>query len=326
MLFAVMQCWFLLSAAILYTATSLSSPAVRGNNNLLILGLGNVGTALFDQAKSESSFDCVRGTKRNPNDIHDDSIIPFTLDEIQPLLSTCTHLLITIPPHPDMTSVMSLVSHHLPLSSWIGVVSTTGVYGNHDGAWITEESELRCHGSSAQQYVEYEQDWATLARPLAIFRCAGLYGPSRSALHTVWKNGRMERNPTTVTTSTTISGITNRIHEYDVARAIMAAMVSKSVGVYNLADDEPENRFIVMEEAAKLLQSIGRELPVKVDNEIPPLTSDISGRGRRRSIETKRISNTRMKENLISELHFPTYRQGLQSILEGNNTPWGVNE
>ena len=128
------------------------------------------------------------------------------------------------------------------------------------------------------------------------------------------------------TTSTTASEITNRIHEYDVARAIMAAMMSKSVGVYNLADDEPENRFIVMQEAAILLRSIGREPPERTDNEIPLQTVDIRGRGRRRSIETKRISNTRMKESLISELQFPTYRQGLQSILKGNNTPWGINE
>jgi hypothetical protein len=319
-----MHCPFLvLLFACCGLASSLSS-ITTGHQNLLILGLGNVGQALFDQAQASQSFASVRGTKRNPTTTSDDeSVIPFSLESIQPLLPDCTHLLVTIPPNPSMPDIMTMVSQHLSPRAWIGVVSTTGVYGNHDGAWVTEESPLNCGiDSNARRYVEYEQEWQSLSmggRPLAVFRCAGLYGPTRSALHTVWNQGcRIESAPT--------NGITNRIHEYDVAKAILAAMEANCVGVYNLSDDEPENREVVMQEAATLLKTIGREPPapdvVQATLRQSGSGSSSSGRGQRRSSDTKLISNKRMKESLISELTFPTYRQGLRAILEDKRNAW----
>jgi hypothetical protein len=348
-LVVLFACWDL--------SSSLSSVTNKGhhqNYHLLILGLGNVGQAVFDQARASQSFVSIRGTKRNPittssNDDDDDdddgSVIPFSLENIKPLLPDCTHLLVTIPPNPSMSDVMTMVSQHLSPHAWIGVVSTTGVYGNHDGAWVTEESPLKCGvDSNAQRYVEYEHAWQqslllstpTLeddgldSRTIAVFRCAGLYGPTRSALHTVWNQGYdliMEETTTN----------TNRIHEYDVANAILTAMMDHCVGVYNLSDDEPENRNVVMQEAAMLLKSIGREPPSSemmvmqatlqrqkssISSSSSNGSSSSSGRGQRRGIESKLLSNKKMKESLISELTFPTYRQGLRAILEDKRNAW----
>jgi len=315
------HCLFLLFVAILAPLVSSLSPssALSANQkNLVILGLGNVGQALFHQVTASATFS-VRCATRNPQE---DSVLTLTWEHLEQLLPYCTHLVITIPPNPTISDLLLLLSHHPHLlPGWIGVVSTTGVYGNHDGAWVTEDSPLQ--GALPHPYATYEQEWAAVAPSLAIFRCAGLYGPTRSALHTVWKEGQPASSAIRNTPAT---GITNRIHESDVARAILAAMESDAVGIYNLADDEPENRNVVMQKAVELLRSIGREPPMKDEELVLSSSSSSGGRGRRRSSESKRVSNRKMKESLISELTFPTYREGLQSILESKANPWWALE
>ena len=300
----LLLCVFL--AVVVKLASALSSATGKGgqSKHLVILGLGHVGQALFDQAKPSSFFDSVRGTKRQPSS-HDASVM--TLEHMLPHLSTCTHLVVTIPPPYNMTS---WVSQHLPSHTWIGVVSTTGVY--EAAPDVTESSALLHTDAQAQLYLDYEQEWASLGRPTAVFRCAGLYGPTRSALHTVWNKGILMDD-------VVVDGMTNRIHEHDVARAILAAMTTSRVGVYNLADDEPERRSLVMKEAARLLRSIGREPPLRATT-----TQELSGgrRGERRSRGSKLVLNKKMKECLISALTYRTYREGLQAILKDENNPW----
>ncbi|CAJ1963725.1 unnamed protein product [Cylindrotheca closterium] len=190
-------------------------------------------------------------------------------------------------------------------TKWLGMVSTTGVYGNHHGEWVTEESELRCNsaagGSTAKKnYVQWEQAFqkkATLGKQqqqhrvrVRVFRCAGIYDSTKSALHTLWKKQQklprdneaattafqllQDNQPSTQkgkqedsTTSTTIvESKTNRIHVADIAQAIVNSMMMMMEGedeeqrsnsspfeIYNLSDDLPERRSKVMEYASNLL-------------------------------------------------------------------------
>ena len=169
------------------------------------------------------------------------------------------------------------------------------------------------------RYIEHENKWREISQnrgwTCRVFRCAGLYGPHRSALHTLWKTRVLNVSPA--------AGITNRIHETDVARAIVASMMDSSEQrpdfcIYNLSDDEPEARSVVMKYATKLLQSIGVDITIKESTE----ASSSSARATRRGTDIKRVSNDRMKSDLVSELQYPTYREGLTAILKDSSSPW----
>lgn len=302
--------------------------AISSSPRLLILGLGGVGRAVFCEASNEGYFQGgILGTSRSPS--ADDPIIEFTPESVGSVLPDCTHVLITIPPPREEDAVFEAVveqfESNLPRGAWLGFVSTSGVYGNHNGAWVTEESPLYCSEDSPTfRYVLYEQKWRKISERCGwacrIFRCAGLYGPDRSALHTLWNKRILNISPA--------AGITNRIHETDVARAIVASMqASSSSGttlssddfrVYNLSDDEPETRTVVMQYAAELLQSIGADLLIKTRAS----ESSSSARSKRRGTDIKRVSNERMKRELASDLVYPTYREGLSVLFQDSSSPW----
>lgn len=272
---------------------------------LVIYGLGNVGRAVAEEAPNDW---IVKGTTRE--EPVDKISIPF--DEASGYLADATHVLITIPPTttPDVSA--SILSDLKSASSaWIGFVSTSGVYGNHDGAWVQEDSEL-LSSSSALKYVDFEQEVLDFESSACIFRCAGLYGPTRSALHTLWKRGGKPSS-----TSTTTAFITNRIHERDVARAIVSAMRQDCSGIYNLSDDKPETREVVMEYAARLLDTM---MTVPEGNQILP--GKKTKRGERRKKERKLVDNSKMKADLVDQLLYPTYREGLDFIVADKSNAW----
>src|SRR5213076_513118 len=67
---------------------------------------------------------------------------------------------------------------------WLGDLSTTGVYGDRDGGWVDETSELHPTGARGRRRVAAETAWLDLwcdrGVPVHIFRLAGIYGPGRS--------------------------------------------------------------------------------------------------------------------------------------------------
>ena len=339
--------------------------------DLLILGLGRVGSEVASSLLAQQAFDIdVIGTVL-PEDLpKKDGIqtIAFCPEKLQTILPKCSHVLVTIPPPtispthtPDHTTTDDLhvleqvydnVVQLLPESSWIGILSTTGVYGHHGPrTWVNEDAALLCHeGTSASAFRDLETQWQQRVEKsdrhhnLAIFRCAGIYGSDSSALHTVYKRGlaaaAVPPKPS--------SGITNRIHVKDLARAVIAAMTrqctgstdddeednnnktkQRSVSVYNLADDLPESRDTVMTYAAQLLESINVTVPTRNNSNRSNITTSSATpsstrRTQRRSTELKLVSNSRMKKELLAEegLLYPTYVEGLQAILTLPDMPW----
>jgi len=210
------------------------------NNGLLILGLGRVGSEVARQ--STGMFDTVTGTVRRtapdeetkPESSDTVRMVSFqdTASILETAESCCSHLLVTVPPAPNvddqllLDQVLDSVTERLAANCWIGVLSTTGVYGNHNGAWVTEESSCLATTSSASRYLEYEEQWKLRAahygnHALYLFRCAGIYGANRSALHTVFRKGMP---PTKQVTDATTFDVTNRIHVHDLAAAVVASM------------------------------------------------------------------------------------------------------
>ena len=188
---------------------------------------------------------------------------------------------------------------------WIGYLSTVGVYGNHDGAWVDEETPLNPVSKRSVQRVEAEQAWLAFAQendvPVQIFRLSGIYGPGRNAFEN-FKKGTARRlvKP---------GQVFNRIHVADIAGALQAALAKPSTRVFNVTDDEPAPPQDVVAFAAQLQ---GVEAPP----EIPFETADLSPMARSFYGENKRVSNQRVKEELGYSFRYPDYRTALKALLK----------
>jgi nucleoside-diphosphate-sugar epimerase len=326
------------------------------SHRLLILGLGRVGLPIAELAAPSfseivgtvRSLDATQSLYANNNDDDYDSIDPcprrmvFDPDEILKIIPGFSHVLITIPVQASLLPFFTQVYHQLALDAWLGLISTTGVYGNYDGGWVSEDSPCLCDtASNAYPYLELErfleqqqQQQQQLSmnnqpssRTVRIFRCAGIYGPGRSALHTVYQQGFI---PESVDSENTLpqqmETVTNRIHTTDLVRAVVASMTLAnnewdeslpSFRIYNLADDAPESRSVVLHYACTLLQQFN-----KIPSQAPRRDGDGRRRRRRRDDESKRVDNQRMKSELVPVLQYPTYREGLAAIWADRTSPW----
>ena len=227
--------------------------------------------------------------------------------EVCRLLAGTTHLLVSIPP--DLEGDVVLRHYREDIAAlgdlvWIGYLSTVGVYGNHNGAWVDEDSATRPASERSLRRLQAEQAWRDFrrgtSRRVEIFRLSGIYGPGRSVVDNL-KAGTARRivKP---------GQVFNRIHVDDIAR-VLAAAIDKDTGhaVYNVSDDEPAPPQDVVAYAAELLG-----LPVP-----PALPFEAAGLNAMAAsfwAESKRVRNTRIRADLGVELLYPTYREGLRAL------------
>lgn len=223
-------------------------------------------------------------------------------------LDRATHLLVSAPPDATGDPLLRVPAFHdraLPALARIAYLSTVGVYGDHDGAWVDEGAELRPVSQRSRQRVAAEEAWQDFAQvrglDLGIFRLSGIYGPARSPFEKL-RAGTARRiiKP---------GQVFNRIHVEDIAGAIGAALVHPGpLGIFNLTDDEPRPPQDVVTHAAALL---GMAPPPEVSFE----AADLSPMGRSFYGENKRVSNARLKRALGYAFRCPTYREGLAACL-----------
>ncbi len=226
------------------------------------------------------------------------------------LLDGATAILISTPPDekncPAFRAASDAITERHESIKWIGYLSSNGVYGDHGGAWVDEDSNLAPTNDRAKRRIHAEADWAGLgvawSLPLIIFRLPGIYGPGRSALDTV-RDGKARR-------IVKEGQVFNRMHVDDIAATLAASMANpRAHDLYNLADDEPSPPQDVIDYACKLLKV-----------EPPPLTplenAELSEMAQSFYHDNKRVSNARMKKTLGVTLNYPTYREGLDALLK----------
>jgi nucleoside-diphosphate-sugar epimerase len=191
-----------------------------------------------------------------------------------------------------------------PDLAWIGYLSTTGVYGDRDGAWIDENAPPTPQSARSEQRLAAEQAWQDLGREagkaVQVFRLSGIYGPERNPLAALAR-GTAQRivKP---------GQVFSRIHVEDIAATLWASLQRSRPGaVYNVADDEPAPPQDVVAYAARLAG-------VAPPPEIPFETADLSPMARSFYAENKRISNRLIKDELGVRLAYPTYREGLEAL------------
>ncbi len=119
--------------------------------------------------------------------------------DLSDTLDSATHLLLSAAPGPDGDPVLKDLHDALaavaPTLDWVGYLSTTGVYGDHQGGWVDEDTPLTPATRRGRARVEAETAWRALAQdtglPLHIFRLAGIYGPGRGPFSKV-RNEKLE--------------------------------------------------------------------------------------------------------------------------------------
>ncbi len=227
--------------------------------------------------------------------------------DLAPLAARASHVLLNAGPteegDPFLPEIGSILAETRP--EWIGYLSTTGVYGDHSGEWVDEETPLTPSTRRGEMRLQAESAWQGLAAthdlPLHIFRLAGIYGPGRGPFAKV-RAGKARRiiKP---------GQVFSRIHVEDIAQALAASMARPDPGaIYNLCDDDPAPPQDVIAHAAELLG-----LPVP--EAIPFEEAELTPMARSFYAESKRVRNDRIKRDLGVELLFPTYREGLAALL-----------
>ncbi|XP_047938987.1 protein YeeZ isoform X3 [Salvia hispanica] len=193
---------------------------------------------------------------------------------------------------------------------WLVYLSSTSVYGDSGGAWVDEDYPVKPESELARARLAAEEQWLCFGQNLGIaahvFRLGGIYGPGRSAVDTILKQGPMSKGQK----ARLLKDYTSRVHVADVCQALHASILHPSPGkIYNIVDDDPAPREEVFEFARKLVEE---KLPGRVYAE----RGDQVLVSEKPSKSTKRVSNARMKKELGVNLHYPSYRSGLGCIME----------
>lgn len=195
-------------------------------------------------------------------------------------------------------------------SNWparIVYISTTGVYGDCQGAWVTEETPANPRSARGARRLDAEDalhDWhRTTGVPVVILRVPGIYGPGRLPVERIKQGAPVVRNEE--------SPYSNRIHADDLARTcIAAAKKGQADAIYNVSDGHPTSMTDYFYRVADLL---GLPRPPSVSMAearqrlTPGMLSFIE--------ESRRIDNRKMREELGVELLYSGLESGLAACL-----------
>ena len=284
---------------------------------LFCFGYGYVAQALAQALTAQDPSCKIAGTTRDMDKLRAlkaTGVQMYLFDDDHPLddpfiaLEGVTHLLLSIPPTDNGDPAFNFHADDLlriDTLKWIGLLSSTAVYGDREGGWVDEDSEQRPTNKRGSRRGLAEAQWqslhATWKAPVHIFRLAGIYGPGRSALDAVRAgNSRRIDKP---------GHAFNRIHVDDIVQVLMASMAKPNPGrAYNVADDRPSPSHEVLAQACEMMG-----LPVSPL--IPFDSVDQAPMARSFYLDNKRVTNTRIKEELGVVLKYPDFTTGLEACL-----------
>jgi nucleoside-diphosphate-sugar epimerase len=211
-------------------------------------------------------------------------------------LAASTHILSSVPPGRESGADPALEAYGDALDHrWLGYLSSTGVYGDAQGAWVDESTPTGGGRRSAR--AECDAQW--LERGARVFRLPGIYGPGRSALDRVRK-GKAHRIDIA-------DQVFSRVHVDDIVAGVLAGLGGPP-GAYNLADDLPCSQNLVIEEACRLLGVAPPPLQTMEEADLSPMARGFYA-------ENRRVANGKAKRVLGWVPRYPDFRSGLASFL-----------
>ena len=211
---------------------------------------------------------------------------------VERAVADCDSVLASVPPADDTDPVLDRYGDLLNGKRLI-YLSSTGVYGDADGAWVDEHSPT----GGGRRKARAVADAAWLARGAYVLRLPGIYGPGRSAFERL-ADGRAHR-------VNAPGQVFSRAHVEDIAAAVILCLGSDAPsGAYNIADDAPSSQNVVIEEAARMA---GTPLPPLIaldDERLGPMARGFYA-------ENRRVANGKAKRLLGWQPRYPTWREGL---------------
>lgn len=226
-----------------------------------------------------------------------------TEPDVVALLQDATHVLLSIPPDDEGDPAYRHYGEtlrSLPGLQWVGYFSTTGVYGDHQGGWVDENTPPHPVSGRQNLRVVAEAQWLESGLPVHIFRLAGIYGPGRNPIEQL-RRGTAKR-------IFKENQFFSRIHVEDIAAVVRASIAKPTPGeIFNVCDNEPAPAHEVVAYAAEL---IGVTPPPLV----PCEEADLSPMARSFYSNSRKVRNDKLKQMLGVSLHYPTYREGLQAL------------
>ncbi|MBX4932871.1 SDR family oxidoreductase [Rhizobium bangladeshense] len=280
--------------------------------HVMIFGCGFSGTAIAEAFAGDGVR--VSGTTRSAEKmeaLRRAGIEAFLFDgetmeeRLVEALADVTHLVQSIAPgkaDPLLRLLDKDGAGLLPRLEWIGYLSTVGVYGDHKGAWIDEETPCVPVSGRSKERLEAEEGWLAMGRergvPAAVLRLSGIYGPGRNAFCNLEKG--------TARRLIKKDQVFNRIRVEDIGAAARFLSARGLGGVYNVTDDRPGPPQDVIVEAARLM---GVEPPPEQAFE----TAELTPMARSFYGENKRVSNAKLKAAGF-EFSFPTYPMSLAQL------------
>ncbi len=236
----------------------------------------------------------------------------FDLDKLNRNLSFCSQsdVYYMIPPQKSgiedfrSKAVLSHFSENNIHPNKIVLISTTGVYGDCDGEWVTEQSETNPQTERGKRRLNSEQQWSAWGKknkvPVAILRVPGIYAHSRLPRQRIEKGIPVVRSVE--------CGYTNRVHADDLALMCIAAMRKSKAGeIFNATDGSPGKISEYLQEAAKALNL--KPLPEISMTEGESL---LSKEMLSYLSESRKISNKKILKILGIDLRHPNFREGIK--------------
>jgi len=282
------------------------------NINIFCFGFGQVAKSLIRKLYSEKySFNLTTTTRQNTCKKKFEKIQykclqfdgdNFDIDIIEEL-KKATHILVSTPPEAE-DYIIKNFSKYLENNNslkWFGYLSSTGVYGNHDGAWVNEATLTDPTSERGKKRLKAELKFNNLNIPLIIFRLSGIYSTENSVF------SRLKKNDLRIVEMK--NQIFSRIHIEDIANILFLSLTIKKIikgEIFNLSDNYPCSYKEVIEYACNLLNI---SLPKAISFEE-------LGDGQLKDFyqDSKKVSNEKIKEYFKYKLKYPTYAEGLRQI------------
>ena len=279
---------------------------------LVSFGHGYSAKALAKLLPSDWTVYGTTRTEDKMNGLRETGIEPLLWPgtDLTPYIAGATHLLISASPNeagdPVLAEYRDVIAENAKRLEWVGYLSTTGVYGDHGGDWVDEETPLTPSTDRGRMRVEAETAWGKIdGLPLHVFRLAGIYGPGRGPFSKVRKG--------TARRIIKEGQVFSRTHVEDIAQVLHASIERPNPGAaYNVCDDDPAPPQDVIAFAAELL---GVPVPPAIDIK----DAEMSPMARSFYAESKKVRNDRIKDELGVTLKYPDYRTGLRALLAAEN-------
>lgn len=276
---------------------------------LLIYGYGYTASYLAETLNTENYL--IIGSSREEKKFNSDNKKVKFINNSQVnnclLKDDITHILVSVPPN-DLGDIFiqnyrDIITKNKNIE-WIGYLSATNVYGDHNGELVSESSQTKPKTKKGINRLVAEKQWLELISkfnlPIKIFRLAGIYGPNRNIkerlikglVKNIFKEGQFF----------------SRIHVEDIANILNLSMnnITKNK-IYNLADDFSCNLNVIIE---YLCEKNSLIKPAQIDFD------DMSLDYKKESffLENKRVDNSLVKKDLLKSFKYPSFKEGYKNL------------